>query len=107
MVSSSICGSCAAQSGWMFAVADSCGEPRDVIGVHDLQVREVVPVARVAVFPTRGRDRVQRVANGPVAQGVEMHLEALAVKRGHELRQAARVDEIQAVDRGLAAGTSR
>ena len=50
MVSSSICGSCAAHSGWMLAVADSAREPGDVIGVHHLQVRQVMPLA---VSPSR------------------------------------------------------
>ena len=40
MVSSSICGSCVAHSGWMLAVASSPAKS-DVLGVHDLQVGQV------------------------------------------------------------------
>ena len=83
MASSSICGSWQAHSGWMFAVAPSAREARHVLRVHDLQVREVVPVAELAVGGERRLDRVERLAHGPVAERVEVHLEAEPVQLGH------------------------
>ena len=87
MVRSSICGSCAAHSGWMFGVAPSCGEARDVVGVDHLQVGQVMPAA---LAPLRARAAATASSASPdraVAEGVEVHLEALAVQRGHERAQ--------------------
>ena len=69
MVSSSICGSCAAQSACMLAVTPSLGEPRHVVGVHDLQVGDVVPAVGWAVGRARRLDRVEasRTARSPMA----------------------------------------
>ena len=50
-------------------------EARDVVGMDHLDVREVVAI----VAPGRSRrsclDGVQRLAHGPVADRVEVHLE--------------------------------
>ena len=96
MVSSSICGSCVAHSGWMFAVARQPAEARDVVRVDDLQVGQVVPPAVPSAGPPGRLHRVQGVADRAVAQRVEMDLEALAVERGHEAGKLVRVDEVQA-----------
>ena len=93
MVSSSICGSCAAHSGWMLATAPSSREPRDVVGVHDLQVGEVVAAVGRAVGGARRLDGVERLADGAVAERVEVHLEAGGVELGDVVAQRDRVDE--------------
>jgi hypothetical protein len=64
--------------------------------VHDLDVGEVMPQAAGAVRGPGGLDRVQGVAHRPVAEGVEVDLEALAVQGGHEAGQFGRVDEVEA-----------
>ena len=96
MVSSSICGSWAAHRGWMLATAPSSREPRDVVGVHDLEVGEVVAAVGRAVGGARRLDGVERLADGPVAEGVEVDLEAGRVELGHVIAQGDRVDEAQA-----------
>ena len=53
-------------------------EARDVVGVHDLDVREVVAAVVGPLAVARGLDGVERLADGAVAEGVEMHLEPLA-----------------------------
>ena len=82
MVSSSICGSCAAHSGWMLAVAPSArtaarrrgGRPAGGPGGAGCRAR---PLARAGRL-----DGVQRLAHRPVAERVEVHLEAERVQRG-------------------------
>ena len=62
----------------MFAVAPERPEAGDVVGVDDLEVGEVVAVVVEAVGRAGGLDRVERLAHRPVAEGVEVHLEAVA-----------------------------
>ncbi len=50
-------------------------EPRDVVGMHDLDVRQVVAVVARTVRDQRGLDRVERLAHRTVAQRVEVRLE--------------------------------
>ena len=70
------------------------GETRDVLGVHDLHVGQVMPATRPAVLGPGGRDRVQGVPDRAVPERVEVNLEALAVQRGDEPGQFGRVDEV-------------
>ena len=63
-------------------------EPRDVVGVHDLQVGEVVPAVARAVGGARRLEGVERLADGPVAERVEVDLEAGGVELGHVVAQA-------------------
>ena len=71
------------------------GEARDVVRVHDLEVREVVPPVGRAVRGTSCLDGVQRLAHRAVAERVEVHLEARGVEPGHVLAQRERVDEAE------------
>src|SRR5580700_4527569 len=73
------------------------GEPADIVGMHDLEVGEVVPLA-VAVGGASGGDRVEGMAYCAVTEGVEVHLETRVVQRGDESRQLGRVDEVQTPD---------
>ena len=56
-------------------------EPRDVVGVHDLDVREVVAVVVRPVRAQRRLDRVEGLAHGAFAERVEVHLEPERVQR--------------------------
>ena len=104
MVSSSICGSWAAHSGWMLATAPSSA---------NLGMSSGWTTCRWARWcrPSSGRcragrlDGVERFADGTVAERVEVHLEAGGVELGHVLAQGVRVDEAEAaVGRRAAAG---
>ena len=78
-------------------------EPRQVVGVHNLEVREVVAAVGRPVGLAGRLDRVERLANGAVAEGVEVHLETGCVELGHVVAQRDRVDEAQA---GVVGGTA-
>jgi hypothetical protein len=75
------------------------GEPRDVVGMDDLQVREMVPDPGFPGAARAGRagslDGVERGADRPVAERVEVHLEARLVEGGHVAGELAGVDEVQ------------
>ena len=103
MVSSSICGSCAAHSAWMLAVAPTCAKRGTSSGCTTCRwARWCRP--SVGPFASRAAcQRVERVAHGAVAEGVEVHLEARGVEARDVLLQAHRVDEVEAVVLGLAA----
>jgi hypothetical protein len=78
-------------------------EPGYVVGVHELEMGQVrTRVARPVRLPRRLHG-VQRVAYGPVAQRVEMALEAERVQLGHVRRKLGRVDEAGAPIGGGAA----
>jgi hypothetical protein len=77
------------------------GEPRQIGRVDHLQVGHVVPAAVPAVRAARGPHRVQALAHRPVAQRVEVHLEAEAVQLGDVPGQTRRVDEAEAAVAGL------
>jgi hypothetical protein len=79
------------------------GEPRDVVGVDDLQVRQMVADGRIRVGPPRRFDRVERVAHRAVAERVEVHLEAVGVELGDEPGEFVGVDEVEAGVVGRAA----
>ncbi len=55
------------------------GETRYVVGMHDLEVSDVVPLAARAVGGQRRLDRVERLAHRTVPDGVKVHLESLGV----------------------------
>ncbi len=68
------------------------GEARHVIWMHDLEVGDVMPVGRCdrrSRFAMRPLDGVQRLPDGPVTDGVEVHLEAERVKRVTYSRSAS------------------
>ena len=76
-------------------------EPGNVVGVHDLQVRQVVAAAgarsaRGGPRTAGGSDRIQGVAHRAVAERVEVHLESLAVERGDVAGELLGIDEVQA-----------
>ncbi len=50
--------------------------------MDDLDVGDVVAVVTVAVAVASALDRVEGVADGPVADGVHVHLEAEPVQLG-------------------------
>ena len=50
-------------------------ETRDIVGVDHLDVGDVRPRVGLAVHAPGGRDRIERLAHGPVPDGVEMWLE--------------------------------
>ena len=75
MVSSSICGSCAAHSGWMFAVAPSRANRGTSSGCTTCRWARWWRSAG-AVGGAGGFDGVERLADGAVAERVEVHLEA-------------------------------
>ena len=76
MVSSSICGSWAAHSGWMFAVAPSSAKRGTSSGWTTWRWARWWRLSRRPVGGAGGLDRVERLADGPVAERVEVHLEA-------------------------------
>ena len=55
-------------------------EPREVVGMDDLDVREVVAEVVRAVRRAGGLDRVERLAHRAFREGVEVHLEPLRVQ---------------------------
>ena len=63
-------------------------EARQVVGVDDLDVGEVRPRVGPAVGPPGGLDGVERLADGPVAQRVEVRLEPEGVEADDGLRAA-------------------
>ena len=79
------------------------GEPGGLGLGDDLQVGEVVAAVGRAVGLARRLDRVERLADGPVAERVEVHLEAGRVERGHDLAESRRIDERQAAVVGVVA----
>jgi hypothetical protein len=60
----------------------SSGEPRQVVGVNQLEVGDVVAVAAVAVGVTRGLHCVEGHAHCPVPDRVQVHLEVQRVQSG-------------------------
>ena len=86
-------------------------EARDVVGVDDLDVGDVGPRVGPAVGRAGRLDRVERVADGPVADRVEVRLEADRVEPGHRLGEQLGVDEVDArlfaVGRRPRRGTAR
>ncbi len=74
------------------------GESRDVVGMHYLQVGQMVSLPAGAVRRSGGLDGVERVPHGAVSERVEVNLEALPVQRRHEARQFSGVDEVQPRD---------
>src|SRR6202035_2783050 len=75
----------------------------DVIGVHDLDVRDVVAAPARAIGRPGCRDRVERLAHGPVADGVEVDLESGRVDGGDGFPEFRRVEEAAARAAGLVA----
>ena len=74
----------------MFAVTPSAANRGHVRRVHDLQVGDVVPAAAGPVRGAGGLNGVQRLAHRPVADGVQVHLEAGRVQPGDLLAQHVR-----------------
>ena len=89
-MSSSIWPSCAAHSGWRVRDGAQPPEPRDVVGVDHLDVREVVAAVVRAVGVARGLDGVERLAHGALRQRVEVHLEPERVQPRDGLLQQLR-----------------
>ena len=52
------------------------GESGDIVRVDDLEMRDVVAMVGRPIRCFRGFERVQRLSHGPVADGVDMDLEA-------------------------------
>ena len=67
-------------------------EARDVVGMDDLDVRDVRSRVRRAVGPPRRLDRVERLANRPVADGMEVRLESEGIEARDPFEQALRID---------------
>ena len=80
MVSSSICGSWAAHSGWMLAVAPSSRNRGTSSGCTTCRWARCGRVSREPVGRPGGGDRVQGLAHRPVAERVEVHLEPRGVE---------------------------
>ena len=70
--------------------------------MDDLDVGHVRARVGRTVGGPGGRDRVQRVAHGPVADRVEVRLEAEGIDAGHGIGQDLGVDEVDAAVRRLA-----
>ena len=64
--------------------------------MDDLDVGDVRTRIGRTVGGPGGRDRVERVANGAVADRVEVRLEAEGVDAGHGIGQDLGVDEVDA-----------
>ena len=85
IVSSVIWSSRQAQSDWMLAATPSSPEPGDVVGVHELEVGDVVAARGIGAL-----EGVQRLADAPVPQPVDVDLEAVAVELADVAAQARR-----------------
>ena len=57
-------------------------EPGAVVGVDELEVGDLVAGVAAAVGGGRGLEGVEGVADGPVADGVDVHVEGLGVQGG-------------------------
>ena len=68
-------------------------EPRDVVGVHHLQVGQMMAVVARAVREQGGLDRVEPLAHGPLGERVEVHLEPETVELGDVALQRLGLDE--------------
>ena len=83
-------------------------EPAYVVGVHQLEVGDVMPAPGGVV--QRG-ERVQRLSHAAVPDAMNMHLEALGVEPGDVRLERLRVDEGVAAVAGRVAvrcrGTAR
>ena len=64
----------------MLATTPSSREARDVVGMDDLDVGDVMPMIAGAVGPHRRLDDIQRQAHGRVADRVEVGLEATPIE---------------------------
>ena len=81
------------------------GEPRVVVGVHQLQVRDGVAAVGVAVGLARDLVAVERCADGAVADGVGVHLPSGLVQDAGERTHGRAVDvEVAVVVGGVAVG---
>ena len=67
-------------------------EPRQVVGVHDLDVREMMAQVVEAVGRARRLDRVERLAHRAVRERVEVHLEPERVQPRDRLLQELGLD---------------
>ena len=78
------------------------GEARLVVGMDQLDVREVVARVALAVRLLRRLDRVERLADRAVADRVQVHLEAVRVEQDeHALELLGLVHRHPAVVRAL------
>ena len=66
---------------------------RHVIGVHDLKMRNVMPIIVSAVSLHGGLDSVEALTHGTIADGVKMHLKVERIQLGNTLVQRDGVDE--------------
>ena len=103
IVSSSICGSCAAHSACMFAVTPSAANRGMSSGCITCRWAMWCRWSFAPLAARGGLDGVQRLPHRAVADRVQVHLEAVRVQRGHVLAQGRRVHVGQAPVRGLAA----
>ena len=95
-MSSSICASWHAQYGWALAIDTELTEARDVVGVDDLDVGDVRPRVGRPVRLPGGRDGIECLAHGPVADGVEMRLEPERVEARDVPLERLGIDHAQA-----------
>jgi hypothetical protein len=63
--------------------------------MHDLQMGKMVPQPARAIGNPGGFDGVERLPHGPVADGVDVHLEPFGIQQCDVLFQRLRVDERQ------------
>ena len=68
-------------------------EARDVVGMDDLDVRDVMPMIGRAIGRPGSLDGVERQADRPVADGVEVRLEAAPVELDDGLAKQIGIDE--------------
>ena len=61
--------------------------------MHELEMRDVMPVVVGPICRPRCFEGVERLAHGAVADGVDVHLEAFTVQPGHVPLQRVRPDE--------------
>jgi hypothetical protein len=66
------------------------GESWQVVGVHHLDVRDGVAAPADAVGPSRRGERVERLADRTIADGVHVHAEAQGVEPRHGLIEQVR-----------------
>ena len=103
-MSSSICGSCAAHSGWIVALAPRASNRGTSTRGDHLQMGDVVAAAASDRCASSAASIASSaLAHRAVAERVEVHLEAGRVQRGHVLAQRDRVDEAQPLVAGRAA----